>query len=735
MEILYYWIDNYRNIIDKQGYNFGGQLLFDFNYEQNELTIRENKLYVKNFFNIKNESKISNLTAVVGKNGVGKSTFLDAVKGLLIDGGILAIKNNNKVDYFKRILVVKTDNLYKVFFHKDLILSTGVSLKIKYENSQVNEKHNLEFISYGNGENVHNFKNKFLRVTGTEVLENTSSIFFSQAFDSNFYYESTMKDRKYYDISTKGLLAEIEKDYDSSNTFSTSKPNHLHLKDSRFNIGLLKEFYINENKKKLKMLGDETSRKLIEKHSFFPERIYLNLDYIIVRQGNFNLIDINESQLLRIEKNSPELNKVEKFIYSYIEDIPFSYDKDYPKTNILALQTYLRRIIDSYFDDVDRFLFFKERKNYLKEFLQKTGDNELKNKTLTQLLDFFLNSTIKILRSSPKNAKFDKGFNEKQFMRLTESYLKFIKYITDIILNPASPLTFLKGEITFTKTDKNVQSVSIIETCVIAISLNTRGIRFLEKLMTHYEAIDTTTNFIKFQWEGLSTGEDALLSIYSRFYEKKDLDLAENIIIFLDEIEHSLHPEWQRRILYNLLEFLPYVFSKSSSIQIILASNVPFLIAEIPTQNIVYLEKSVEKIDGSLQGKIRISNKPGLISQTFAANIHNLLINNFFMESTMGEFSAKKIEEIIKIFKDNEQGIYRYSPNEIWNIIQNIGEPIIRNKLNSMYLNKFVNPIREDEEITNVINDFLKLQDYSAEQVNSLLNTILSKSNKESKYD
>lgn len=75
MELLYIWIDSYKNI-HRQGFNFSPKYRFDFvptTFEKDEvlggnLTCTENKDFPDNFF----DKGISNVTAIVGEMGVGK---------------------------------------------------------------------------------------------------------------------------------------------------------------------------------------------------------------------------------------------------------------------------------------------------------------------------------------------------------------------------------------------------------------------------------------------------------------------------------------------------------------------------------------------------------------------------------------------------------------------------------------------------------------------------------------
>jgi predicted ATP-dependent endonuclease of OLD family len=75
MELLYIWIEKYKNL-ENFGFNFGGEYLFEFDSTSNKgLTYKKNDKYISDFFT----SDISNITGLVGKNGSGKSTILEYI--------------------------------------------------------------------------------------------------------------------------------------------------------------------------------------------------------------------------------------------------------------------------------------------------------------------------------------------------------------------------------------------------------------------------------------------------------------------------------------------------------------------------------------------------------------------------------------------------------------------------------------------------------------------------------
>jgi len=133
-----------------------------------------------------------------------------------------------------------------------------------------------------------------------------------------------------------------------------------------------------------------------------------------------------------------------------------------------------------------------------------------------------------------------------------------------------------------------------------------------------------------------SSGELALM-----FYFRSLENIKENEILLIDECELYLHPNWQKKFLFYLIQF----FKKK--IQIILTTHSPFLLSDIPKQNIIFLDKD-ENGNCKVLKHDKVMNK----KQTFGANIHTLLSDSFFMEDgLMGEFAKSKINEIKEFYE------------------------------------------------------------------------------------
>ncbi|MFW0693603.1 AAA family ATPase [Aliarcobacter butzleri] len=185
-------------------------------------------------------------------------------------------------------------------------------------------------------------------------------------------------------------------------------------------------------------------------------------------------------------------------------------------------------------------------------------------------------------------------------------------------------------------------------------------------------------------YKELSFGEKSILSLCI-LIEKKIDDNKLNVL-FLDEFTLSLHPNWERIIIKKLIDIF-----KTKNIHFIITSHSPFVLSDIPKQNVIFLEKD-EKT-----GKcINVSDKVDINS--FGANIHTLLSHGFFMkDGLMGEFAKEKIDLAIKYL--NQKILTEDELNYCENIISIIGEPIIKRELQRKLDSKRLSKIDKIEEI------------------------------------
>jgi len=149
--------------------------------------------------------------------------------------------------------------------------------------------------------------------------------------------------------------------------------------------------------------------------------------------------------------------------------------------------------------------------------------------------------------------------------------------------------------------------------------------------------------------------------------------------IVLDEVELYFHPEFQRNFIKELI--LALSRTKTNNIKgfnIIFSTHSPFILSDIPSTNILRLE----------------NGKPSFESfgETFGANIHDLLANEFFLDDGfIGAFAKHKIQNVIDNLQMDEDFIphTKMEKEEILSVIDIIGEPFLRDKLLDMYHRKF----------------------------------------------
>ncbi|XOB61760.1 AAA family ATPase [Campylobacterota bacterium DY0563] len=136
----------------------------------------------------------------------------------------------------------------------------------------------------------------------------------------------------------------------------------------------------------------------------------------------------------------------------------------------------------------------------------------------------------------------------------------------------------------------------------------------------------------------LSHGERVFFGQLISIYHK--LTKSENVFLLnFDEPELTLHPNWQKKYLNELLNLLKQF---KNDIHLIITSHSPFILSDLPKENIIFLEKGKQVYPFE-------DNQ-----QTFGANIHTLLSHGFFMkDGLMGEFAKSKIDDVIKYLNND----------------------------------------------------------------------------------
>ena len=197
----------------------------------------------------------------------------------------------------------------------------------------------------------------------------------------------------------------------------------------------------------------------------------------------------------------------------------------------------------------------------------------------------------------------------------------------------------------------------------------------------------------------LSDSETNNLGIYASVMEQIDnrlfSDGKEKFILIFDEPEINMHPELARNFINDIVKFLG-AFADDRCFQIIISTHSPFILSDILSCNTLFLEKDSNGMCKVQQPNISI----------FSANIHDMLCDGFFMEYTIGEYSRKILDDVIdNLFDEKIENDEKMSPEKIKYIISNVGEPILKAKLQNEFDKKYLSDtseISEDEIITRI---------------------------------
>ncbi|WP_278554621.1 AAA family ATPase [Elizabethkingia bruuniana] len=298
----------------------------------------------------------------------------------------------------------------------------------------------------------------------------------------------------------------------------------------------------------------------------------------------------------------------------------------------------------------------------------------------------FYTIDIKAFLSKIENSQSHIIFKLKQTINFIKNYEKiWSKYIVEGFIS----IKRLSAELDL-ESDKSTPIVELLPPPIFQTKLFSKnGIDLLDRISSGERQLIHSISTILYHMTNLNSVErDSHLNKYNY------------VNIILDEIELYFHPEFQKLFIKRLVDEINSLrLIDIRGINILIVSHSPFILSDIPKQNVLFLE----------QGK-PVSLERFKNTNTFAANISDLLSDSFFIgDGLIGEFAKTKInetiewlnstrEEQVKKEKSQKNKFDKLSSEKEYHkkIIEIIDEPIIKSKLVEMYSEIFGNDERRN---------------------------------------
>lgn len=589
----------------------------------------------KNFYTKEDivSPKVS-ISCIVGQNGSGKSTLLEILFRIINNFSYFIDEKLCNVDYakgfhaklFYSITYYEPNGrvVEKIGFIESNSMKNKTELKIKWPNSQ-----NVIQIKNKNSINVLDLEKLFYTiVTNYSIYSFSPDDYILDDKTKNFYVKRIFSKNDAY-VAPIVILP-----FRDDNGI-IKIDNERHLAVQRI-ISMSIFFY-----KKYNTLLVEN-----QKPSFV--RYELRIDYI---NEKLNDTDFDKNELLIIQKAWQKyLNKK----FNLANNLKGSVELYNIALFYLAYKT--RKILDNY-----GFLYeagITEDKN-IEHIIQQLDidDSYVWNSvTFETYSDFFIDTLIKdtsfmTLKLRQTLFFISNPFNNIEKGDIDINFKEDLKSIDDTFLRLPPP--FYKYDLYFDNSENNTdKSYS------------------LSKLSSGQKQILYNLSYVLYHIKNLDTKDDKCTQENMNAYP-----VYQNVLMIFDEAELFLHPELQRNFINTLLIAINNCnFKKIKNIHIIFATHSPYLLSDVLNQNVLVLENG--------------ERRQNAIEQTFGANIYSLLNNQFFLKGGTGAFSQSIIKTVIKKANENNPIIKKFEYDYYNLVIDNIGEPFLRNSLQYL-LTKF----------------------------------------------
>lgn len=631
MELLFAYYSDYRNI-KNQGFNFSSEYLIHYSSDYEAIKIQKNDLFIKEFF----PKPISNVTVIVGENGVGKSSALN-------------------IDKAKFLIFKEKDILVIICEDSELrnrICLDNIESHVKVDRREKFSFHSTLFIHYSN--------------------------YIDSDFNSN--YSSLISNQSIFDFSTSEIVKRIP-------TFYTNN-NNSYIQDKSLKARKLRTFlteiqpqmqflFENDNAKKLAFKIPETltfTFSLDGELTYFDE--ISNSDYPKHYRHEIAksiLVNFLENQMAgKIRKvNGPKsskeeiaISKVDYALFVARWSMFFSFINSFstPNSDSGSYEGWLRFNNKWFLEPIENWFEY-----FFNEFIV-AEDSYAGSKYADEIKAWSANATsfIKSFENLLKNGQIGiKVLRESLFHAHSKYYGLKIDFSIDITCNKLYPILYKDF---------------LLKYFLITDPDNFRN---------------DNLDFMTFSWRGISTGEMAMFRLFSRINQLKDIirkrnlvqspgyviHETESLIFLIDEGDLGFHPFWQQKYLSMLVNDLPLLFNDINLkyMQIILTTHSPFVLSDVTNSHVIFLEKTDENECKVVKNPLRDKRN------TFGANIHSLLSDGFFLnEGLIGHYAKVKINDLI----DSLIHTNSYDPEQCKLLVNQIGEPLIKKRVHELYQDK-----------------------------------------------
>lgn len=229
------------------------------------------------------------------------------------------------------------------------------------------------------------------------------------------------------------------------------------------------------------------------------------------------------------------------------------------------------------------------------------------------------------------------------------------------------------------------------------------------KLWKRYQTVAHLMPGCRFDWKYASSGGKNKSNLYINLfnivnqYSDEDTD---QLWVLLDEPDNTFHPDWERRIIKNLLEICS-TFNKN--FQLVISTHSPIMLSDVPKPAAILLKtaealKNEDKMKNGdntkSEDKTEIKQQIYPKASPFGQQIYTLFNDDFFMrDGIVGKFADMKIGEVYKELYEIEKSLserkniqeeealkaFEHNKRKYECIINLIEEPLLHGHLSRSY--------------------------------------------------